>query len=94
MLQQLANAENLHRVGAVDILVPLIAMRGGAGIKRRHPAAAGTTEELEGADEEQDEAGQDRSGAKGVETDEESDEYSEDVLQGGSSSDEAFSFHS
>ena len=90
----LANAENFHRVGAVGSLVPLIAMRGGAGVKRRRPVAAGPTVELEGADDEQDEVGQDRSGAKGVEIEEEGDEYSETVLPGGSSSDEAFSFHS
>ena len=102
--QQLTNAETFRRVRAAGNMVPLIAMRGGTGVKRARSAEAREkeggreregrpAEDLEDTDAEQGEAETGRDGKTGPGIDEESEGDSETIVPGGSSSDEDFSFH-
>jgi len=85
-------------------MVPLMALRGGAGVKRARSAEAREkeggrerggrpTEDLEDTDAEQGEAEPGRDGKTGRGSDEEGEEDSETIVPGGSSSDEDISFH-
>lgn len=102
--QQLTNAETFRRVRAVGNMVPLMVLRGGAGVKRARSAEAREkeggrerggrpTEDLEDTDAEQGEAEPGRDGKTGRGSDEEGEEDSETIVPGGSSSDEDISFH-